>query len=532
MYIRLSLWVAVLALMPWVEVDAQSLRLEDAVQLALNQNAGIRVQRTQVEAAFGQQQQAAGQFDWAVSSGLNYERTITPLTDSGRADGGYGSVNGTRMFSTSYQAGVTKHLRNGLIVGAGFDARGTEDATLSPATSQQNLARLDVSLTVPLLQGRGQAVTAAEDAAMLVAQARRYDLLDSAAQTLYNTLVAYWTYRARIELEKVAISSEERSASLLGSTRKLVAASEKPAADLVLLEADHADKVAAREAAALARTEARQALGRLLGLNAFAIAGLPEPAETLPGASAVPQPRLPGLAALRTEALERRPDVRALALLLHAAQRNVEGARDLLKPRLDLNMGLAYSKASEGGGRYRLFSEPGRYQSAPSVFATLSFSFPVVNNQAKGLVRERAAALSHVAIQQSDLATGVETGVDLALQALMSSAAQLEVGRKGLSLYELAVKQEIIKQRNGISTLIDVINTETRFINARISFLQAQLAYATAIARLRLETGTLVPTPDAKDHFTLDPTDLGGFGPLTGRPSNPSSWARIEDYEK
>jgi outer membrane protein TolC len=357
-------------------------------------------------------------------------------------------------------------------------------------------------------------------------------LLGSAARTLYNTLVAYWTYRARIELEKVAISSEERSRSLLESTQKLVDASEKPAADLVLLKADLADKVAAREAAALARTDARQALGRLLGLDALAIAALPEPAEALPGAIALPQPRLPSLATLRSEALVRRPDVRALALLLDAAQRNVEGARDLLKPRLDLSTGLAYSKASESDGRYRLFSEPGRYQSAPSVFATLSFAFPVANNQAKGLVRERAAALSQVAIQQSDLATGVATGVDFALQSMMSSAAQLDVGRSGLGLYEQAVKQEIIKQRNGISTLIDVINTETRFINARINFLQAQLAYAIAIARLRLETGTLVPTPDADDRFSLDANDLGGFGPLAGKLSTSSSPARTEDHEK
>jgi outer membrane protein len=517
--LRRSRWARSLMLLAWTPClcgAAQPLTLETAAQLALSRNAGILVQRTQVEAAYGQQQQAAGQFDWAVASGLHYERTLTPLTDTGRTAGDYGLADQSRIFATGYQAGVNKQLRNGVIVGAGFDATGTQDATLAPATPQQNLARLNVSLVVPLLQGRGSAVTAIEDAAALTAQARRYDLLDGAAHTLYDTLVAYWTYRARIELEKVAVSSEERSTSLLESTRKLVAAAEKPAADLVLLQADHADKVVVREAAVLARSDARQALGRLLGLDARTIAALPEPADVLPGTTALAPPRLPTLAALRDDALVRRPDVRALALLLDAARRNIDGARDLLKPRLDLTVGVAYARASEGVGRYRLFSEPGRTQSAPSVFATLNFAFPIVNNNAKGLVRERAAALSQVAIQQGDLATGVATGVEFALQALLSSAAQLEAGRSALGLYEQAVKQEIVKQRNGISTLIDVINTETRFINARINFLQTQLAYATAIARLRLETGTLVPMPDADDRFSLDPGDLGGFGPLAG----------------
>lgn len=528
---RFAAWLAALACLACACPRAQDLTLDTAVQLALGRNAGIRVQRTQLDAAFGQQQQAAGQFDWTVSSDLHYERTITPLTDTGRSEGGYGRAEHTRIFSTGYRAGVSKQLRNGLVVGAGVDATGVQDATLSPASPQQNLARLNVSLVVPLLQGRGRAITAAEDAAALTAQARRWDLLDGAARTLYDTLVAYWTYRARIDLEKVAISSEERSASLLASTQKLVDASEKPSADLVLLKADLADKVAVRESAALARIDARQALGRLLGLDAAAIAALPEPADVLPGAAALPQPRLPDLATLRSEALARRPDIRALALLLDAAQRNIEGARDLLKPRLDLNVGLAYAKASEGDGRYRLFGEAGRYQSAPSVFATVSFSFPVVNNAARGLVRERAAALSQVAIQQSDLATGVATGVDLALRSLISNATQLDVGRNGLALYEQAVRQEIVKQRNGIATLIDVINTEARFINARINFLQAQLAYATAVARLRLETGTLVPALDTDDRFTLDPADLGGFGPLDTRAGGIPP-ARIDHHEK
>jgi outer membrane protein TolC len=519
-------------LAPCGGVNARHLLLAEAVQLALSQNPDIQVQRTQVDAAFGQQQQAAGRFDWAVSSRLNYDRTITPLTDSTLIRGQTGLIDQIRVFSTGYQLGISKQLRSGVTVGAGLDAAGSEDTTGAPLLAQQNIARLNVSLSVPLLQGRGRAVTAAEDAAALTGQARRFELLDRAARTLYSTLVAYWTYRARIELENVAVSSEERSVNLLESIKKLVAASEKPAADLVLLKADHADKVAAREAAALARREAQQALGRLLGLDAEAIAALPEPGESLPGVAPLPAAVPASAATLRNEAVARRPDVRALALQLESAQRDIDGARDQLKPRLDLSMGVAYSKASEGDGRYRLFNEPGRYQSTPSLFARLNFEFPVANNQAKGAVRERAALLSQVAIRQSDLANGVAAGVDSALQALFSSAAQLNVGRSGLALYELAVNQEIIKQRNGISTLIDVINTESRFVNARVNFLQAQLAYASAIARLRLETGTLVPIPDADDRFSLDPNDLGGFGPLAGKLLISSSSARTEDHEK
>jgi outer membrane protein TolC len=493
---------------------AQGLRLADAVQLALSQNADIEVQRTQIEAALGQQQQAGGRFDWMVSSKLNYERAITPLTDSARILGGNGLIDQARVFSTGYSLQGSKQLRNGMAISAGFDAAGTQDSGSEQGPAQQNLARLNVALRVPLLQGGGRAVTAAEDAAALTAQARRYELLDRAARTLYSTLVAYWNCRTQIALEKVAASAEERSTSLLESIQKLVAAAQKPAADLVLAKADHADKLVTREAAALARSDARQALGRLLGLDALAIAALPDPVENMPDVGAMPAVRPASLEALRNQALARRPDVRALALQLEAAQRALDGARDQLKPRLDLNMGVAYSKASEGGRHYSLF-EPGRVQSAPSVFARLEFDFPVANNQAKGALRERSAQLSQMAIQHRDLAIAVTSGVDRALHALASSAAQLDAGRAGLALYDQAVKQEIVKQRNGLSTLIDVINTEARFVNAQVNLLQSQLAYATALARLRLETGTLVPA-QAGERFILDASDLGGLGPLSG----------------
>lgn len=501
-------------------LHAQPLQLRDALEQALSRNPDIAVARTGVEAARGQKQQAQGQFDWNLYANMSYQKLITPLTDSAVAANG-GGIEQARVYTSGYQAGVSRQLRSGVLLDANVDTLGEQDRSAPPWLAQQNLSRLNLTLTLPLLRGRGvQAVGAAEDAARLAVEARRYALLDSAARTLYSTLVAYWEYRARIELEKVAISSEERSISLLNSIQKLVDASERPRADLVLLQADRADKAASREAAALARIEARQALGRVLGLDAAAIARLPEPADTLPEvATALPPPA--HFEALGTVALERRPDVRALALQVDAARRLLAGVSDQLKPRLDVDVGLTQARASEGGGRYGMLARSGRLQSEPSVFAKLVFEFPLKNNLAKGAVREQAALAAQLEIQQRDLAIGVATGVEGAWQALSSNAAQLRTAREGLSLYEKAVSQETTKQRNGIATLIDVINTESRFVNARINYLQIQLAYASALARLRLETGTLVPTSALReDTFAIDVADLGGLGPLAAPSSS------------
>lgn len=483
------------------DTKASEFRLSTAIEQSLKQNPDIQIQNSQLAVAQGQYLQAAGQFDWVLSSGLLYDKKVTPQINS--ADG--------LLINSGYQLGMSKQLHNGMSLNGSLDALASDGQLL-----QQNRLKFDLSLIVPLLHGR-DATASSEDVAKLNIELSRYQLRDRIAQTLYNTLVAYWNYRSRVDLEKVAQSSEERSQGLLRSIQKLVDAGEKPRADLVLLQADHSDKINRRQAAALARIEARTALGRLLGLDEMAIRQLPEPFDALPAL----QTNLPAFysESLTSAALQQRPDVRALSVQLEAARRQMLAVQERLKPQLDLQLGLGYAKASEGGSRYGFAAEPGQVQGSPSVFARLNYQFPLQNSSASGAMQERSAILSQLLIRQKDLTIGVASGVESAWQALSNSSEQLKVAKQALSWYELAVSQEVVKQKNGISTLIDVINVETRFVSARVNYLQLQLAYASALARLRFETGTLLPVagsdqPDG-EVVSLDVSDFTGLGPLS-----------------
>lgn len=479
---------------------APELRLADAVRMVLEKNRDVLVQETYIDTYRGQYLQAAGQFDFVLSSGANYSQLISsPLT----------GTNESKAFSTGYEVGGAKLLRNGVTAAVSL-------ATLSnhsnlPGALREREAKLGVTLVLPVLKGRGaREVAAVEDAAMLRIQASHHEFRTEISRILYQTLVAYWTYRVRGALHQAAVSSEERSRNMLASNKKLVEASEKPRADLVLLQADLADKTVFRQAAALALNDAKSALGRLLGLGGAEISALPAPADALPAVGAMRVLTDAQLAGLRADALARRTDLLALAKQIEANQRLTEAARHGLLPKLDLEVGVSYSKAYQ--------TDISRSLAGPSVIARLNYQFPLQNKTARGVLLERSAQLTGLLISQRDLASDVASGVDSALQSVLSSAEQLNVAQEALQLYEKAVNQEIIKQKNGIATLIDVINIETRFVNARVNFLQAQLAHATAIARLRLETDTLLPgpsDPDANvDRFALDMRDLAGLGPL------------------
>lgn len=507
----LRLAAACLVMMPPLTLAAE-LPLAEVLRLALSQNPNVRVQTTQIDAARGQQQQAAGQFDWQITSGLNFDKTINSLPPSS-------PIGQTTRISSGYSVGLNRQLRNGLAIDGnlGANANQADSGSLRP---QQNAIRLDVSLIAPLLKGRGgNSITVNEDVARLNVLRNRYGLRSSASQTLFSTLLAYWDYRTRVELRKVAQSAEERSRNLLASNQKLVDAAEKPRGDLVLLKADLADKSAAFQAASLAFTESRKNLGRLLGLDIQAINQLPELTDAFPDVSGDITKLPDQLAAIASAASVNRSEIKELALQLESTQRQLSAANNRREPQLDLNVGIAFGKASEGGSRFGFVTEPGRVPSSPSVFARLNYQFPIENNQAIGAVKEISASLSQIEIRQRDLVNMVTTGVDSAVQALLRSAEQIRVAKEGLVFSELAVNQEILKQKNGIATLIDVINVEARFVNARVSLLQFQAAYANALARLRFETGTFFPdatiAPDTSDTFSLDLIDLASIGSLS-----------------
>lgn len=488
---------------------ASHLSLTEVLRLALSQNTDIRVQSSEVDAARAVQQQASGQFDWILSSSLDYSKIVTPQLPPSL-------VPQKRSFSTGYSIGLSKQLRSGLVFSSDVKA-GSSDTDGNSA--QQNNVKLNVALTVPLLRGKGALATqATEDAAKLNVLRSRYDLRERAAKTVYSALLAYWDYRTRVALYNVAVDSERRSLGLMESTQKLINAAEKPRADLVLLQADFGDKRANKEAAALALSEARKSLARLIGLSLADMRTLAEPADDFP----VLLSHVPSLvshqSAINALALQQRGDYQALSLQLAALQRQLQAAQDRLKPQLNFTVGVGYGRVSEGGSRFGFVGEPGRNQTEPSISAQLSYQFPLENNTAGGAVSELNARVQQLTFKQRDLLISVESGVDSALLALQSTAAQLQVAQHGLTLYEQAVKQEIIKQKNGISTLIDVINVESRFVSARVNYLQLQQAHANAIGRLRYETGSFFPqqllNEANTENFDLDTRDLLGLGSL------------------
>ncbi|HYU35944.1 MAG TPA: TolC family protein [Thermoanaerobaculia bacterium] len=463
------------------DVPETGLDLGDAVRLTLENDPNIALSQAQLAGARGALLGAAGRFDPVLTSQVEQETSNTPLTE----------ITSREEMSLQSSFGAAKEFRSGLSVSPSLgisrvDVPGAGDTAV-------NVGTLSFTVRQPLLQGRGRSVTAAgEMTAEREVAASGLDVEQTTAARVLTVVSQYWTARAQAINLEILLASETSSRELLDTTRRLVEADQTPAAELVQLEANLAAKESSRIGGERALFAARQDLGREIGLEPARIAALPVPADPFPEVrpKEVPPPAEAGR--FIAMALRRRADLRAARERKSGAEILLRVADDALKPRLDLIFAPTWSGLVQGNGTGAYFGSLGR--NVPGVGATLGFSlsWPTLNRAARGSQAETEAVRRQAELLIELVSRTVGADVPSALDAVRSSALQVEKASQAVDLFERAVANEEKKLRAGTSTLIDLISQRDRLTAARQAEVGARLALAQALVRLRFETGTLL----------------------------------------
>jgi outer membrane protein len=461
--------------------ETAGLDLGEALRLTLESDPNIALVEARLAGARGALLGAAGEFDPIVTSRVDQETSNTPVTET----------TSREQLNLESSLGVVKQFRTGLFVSPSL---GVSRVDLPDAAGTAvNVGTLAFTFRQPLLQGRGRSInTAGEMSAEREVAASALDVQQTTAERVLTVVFQYWTARARALDLDILRESEARSLELLETTRRLVEADETPAAELVQLEANLAAKESSRIGGERALFDARQDLGREIGLEPARIAALPLPDDAFPAVR--PEDVPPPEAADRfiAAALRRRADLRAARERRSSAEILLRASDDALKPRLDLLFVPTWSGLVEGGGAGDYVGALGR--NVPGAGATLGFSlsWPTFNRTARGLQEQTEAVRRQTELLIELLSRTVGADVPSALQAVRSSALQVEKAAEAVGLFERAVVNEEKKLRAGTSTLINLISQRDRLTSSRQTEVAARLALAQALASLRFETGTLL----------------------------------------
>ncbi len=457
------------------------LSLLETVHMTLERDPNLALEQTQLESARGSLEIASGQFDPVVTSGLIDTTSREPISLAARKE--------TRTLLGTL--GLTQQLRTGLSIEPQISLLRSEDVTTGSPVG--NESTVSFRIRQPLLRGRGRAATAAgELSAEREVAATGLDLRHTIARRILVVVSQYWTAAAAARNLEVLRASEESSRSLLENTRKLIAADQVPAAEQVQLEANLAAKESSRIGGERLLFDARQDLGREIGLDGGEIRVLPFPADPFPAVAPEAVPSPDGSGPLIEEAIRQRADLRAARERQSATDVLRRAAENALLPQLDLIFTPSYSGLVSGADAGSFFSP--LFRNVPGSSATLAFSllWPTLNRRARGELAQLDAARRADALLVEQITKAIGADVPSSLDAVGRGARQLAKAHESVGLFERAVVNEEKKLRAGSSTLLDLISQRDRLTAARQSEVSAELALALALLQLRFDTGTLI----------------------------------------
>jgi outer membrane protein len=491
-------------LFAFVQLDAQSvsapaqqpgLKLVEAVQSTLQNHPLLMMQKAQVEISRGQREQASSVFDSITQGGLSQTRSTSPTWQSNSQSGL--SLFDQVGFATDYTLSFDRLFRNGVTAQTTFGmARNTESLTNQLGL---NTSVLNLTISLPLLRGRGRKVVAAqEEASIAEMDATLFDTNQFMSRLIATTVTSYWNLVAARKSLAIAVEAEERGRAYLETVQELVAADHVPRNDLNNVTANLAQRTAARIALEQEVVAAQAQLALDMGMQPGEILNdMAELADDFPAGEnqRLPSNTGPSLEHYLAEALDRRADYLAAKHRNLGSKILLTAARNRTLPQLNLNLGTGYSGMGEGRTGGSFFS--GSYNNVgPNAYAGISYVFSGKNQAARGALRQADAATQQAAFKADELARNVSADVVTAVQGVRNAILRLKKAREAVEAFQDALAGQREKYRAAMGSIIDVLTVEDRLNNALSEQVQAQQAYALALIQFRFATGTILSAPD------------------------------------
>lgn len=477
------------------------LRVLDAIRTTLARSPGIATAEQELESSRGALEVASGRFDAVLDAQVGQRGDNTPAIPSASGQASSTADSAGTTYTTDYQIGATQELRSGMKIQPHVEVSRFAGSGIDPPYAEGHLG---VTVTQPLLRGRGTAATAAhETAARIDADGAALHAHQVVTERVLATVQDYWSCRAAWETVEILARAEQRAALFLDEERHMVEAHERAPTELHQVRAALADARASRAEATRAYIAAHQQLGLAMGLTWREIDALPPPVDPLDATRAVAAP--PDAERLIGVALARRSDLRASRIAARSSAVLVGAAEDELQPRLDLSAELGYTSIADGHGPLPLATSLGHGILGPNFFAGLTLQLPAPNRQARGALRQERARLATLAIAARDLERTIGANVALRLGELQALQRQLASAEEAVDNFLAARDNEVRKLHSNLSTEFDVLQIESRLTAAQLSAVRARASVLQALAQLRFETGTLI---DGKDGGALSSEEL------------------------
>jgi len=482
------------------ERESARLSLKDAILLGLKNNPGIEVERLEPLRAAEQTLAERAIFDPTLSLDLRKTYSVDP----------YGTESSP--FFQPVQSNQNRDwdlaLKKLFVTGTQLDLSFLNNRFVGSLPNQvlkpQYRPRLGFSLTQPLLRDFGWGLTTifvriSENREEISVLAYRAKL----AELIQRIVEAYWAVVFAADNVRVQEKGVELAAALLKNAEARVNVGQFAA--VAVIEA-RAEKARREEQLIVARNHLDLASAKLrltINLNPNRTF-LPRRVETLdvPSVTEIPIDRQKSL----EHAVQQRPEIQAVALNVRNKDLNLRFAENQLLPRLDFRVGAGLTGIA---GELK----PGAVNPFPGGYGTslerlggdfynysvgIVLQVPLGNGQAQSKHSQARIELEQEKARQRELVNQVILEVEKALGDVDSGYKRIQTGQQAKTLAEENLRQQEKRFQVGLITQKDIIDFQSRLIDAQGAELRAVADYNNAIAKLKLAEGTLLETYNVK----------------------------------
>lgn len=451
----------------------KALSLRDAVPMALRENLGIAIARTDkaIMAETPEIQEAL--FDPEFSFSSVYGNTGNPYWEGQRS-------KGTSSQSWANRAELSKRFSYGTeaTLYGNFNRNYNTTTGASPASG----TAFGLEVVQPLMSGFGEEINLAPlvKARKNVAQSAlslRKDTLD----LIYEAEVAYWNLSASYALVGARLSSVRYAELLLEQAKERRALKDATKEDVLQAEADLASRRVNLVAARQVVEDRDDALRKLLGEYGETLDGVYEVAKL---SADVPEETLAfGDWIVRVREFD--IDARIRELEHEKAELDYRVAEDIDRPSLDLVLG-AEASGSESSPAKSVSGIVDR--TGYDLSAGIQFSVPIGFRQAKAQLRQAALKRGNAKLAVAQAIQDAMFAARSAWRAAEASRERLDSAKLALKMQREAYEGQIARYGVGRATMTDVLSAQDSLDTARLDLIQAALDVVISRAKiLRLD---------------------------------------------
>lgn len=476
--------------------ETAEVSLREAVLIGLKSNPGIEVNRLEPFRAAEQTMTEKSVFDPTLNLEFDKNYQIN-LAGSASSSTFRPPINTTR--NQDYNLSLNKLLRTGTQLQISFLNNRLVDSSPIQALKPQYRPSLGFSIVQPLLRDFGWGLTTIF---VRIAENREaaslFDYQTRLSQLIQRVTETYWGVVFAKENFKVQQKGVELAEALLKGSEARVRAGVLPPVAVTEAQAEKARReelvIIAKNDLEIARTNLRLTLN-LNPKNTFLPSKI-EPADT-PSAEPYKTDRAQSLEG----ALTHRPEILSANLNVQNQTLQARYAENQLLPRLNLKAGagLVGLAGELKPGETNPF--PGNYSRSLDRLGSGDFynysvgvvlQIPLDNAQARSKFAQARIELDQAKARQRDLISQVTLDVEKAAGNVEANFKRVQATRLARQLAEENLRAQEKRFQVGLVTQKDVIDFQSRFLDAQGAGLRAITDYNNSLSSLQLAQGSLL----------------------------------------